>query len=256
MVTKVVITDNTNASIKYLSNLKNFENGKEYCFKEGTNIIVGENGCGKTTLLNLIRAYLLVDFNECSLGHFNANINKLHGFDDNLLDGVGVYADYERNTFRLSHSGEKEKTQATLDSLDNFREHFSQLHSSTGEGVFVAIRSLFNLMFGKDTKLKFDYKQPKLVENYPKYVEYVDSHTIKGNRFTILMDEPDRNLSIDNLLQVKKILTTDRPDTQLIVVVHNPLLIAALSKNPNVNIIEMTEGYVDKIKDTIKKVMQ
>ena len=256
MIEKVVITDNTKTPIRYISKLKNFENGKEYCFKAGTNIIVGENGCGKTTLMNLIKAYLLVDFNECSLGMFNSNITKLFGFNSNLLDGADVYADYKRNTFRLSHNGEKERAQVSLDSIENFRECMAQKHSSTGEGVQVAIKSLFNLMFGKDAHLSFDYKQPKLVENYPKYIEYVTSHTIKGDRYTILMDEPDRNLSIDSLLQIKGILSHDRPDTQLIVVIHNPLIIAALSKNPNINIIEMTEGYVDKIKDTIKKVMQ
>ena len=61
MVTKVYIKDNSNSPVRYISELDNFKNGTQYTFKEGINVIVGENGCGKTTLLNLIRSYLLVD---------------------------------------------------------------------------------------------------------------------------------------------------------------------------------------------------
>ena len=65
MVTKVYIKDNSNSPVRYISELDNFKNGTQYTFKEGVNVIVGENGCGKTTLLNLIRSYLLVDEKEC-----------------------------------------------------------------------------------------------------------------------------------------------------------------------------------------------
>lgn len=50
MVTKVVINNNEDTPIGYLSELKAFKNGKTYEFKPGVNIIVGENGCGKQDL--------------------------------------------------------------------------------------------------------------------------------------------------------------------------------------------------------------
>ena len=53
MVTKVVINNNGDTPIEYLSGLGAFKNGKTYEFKPGVNIIVGKNGCGKTTLMNL-----------------------------------------------------------------------------------------------------------------------------------------------------------------------------------------------------------
>lgn len=100
MVTEVYIRDNENTPMTYLSSLDNFKNGTKYEFKEGVNVIVGENGCGKTTLLNLIRAYLLIDDKDCDKGLYNSNINKLfrtYNDKDEMLDGVDVYADYERN---------------------------------------------------------------------------------------------------------------------------------------------------------------
>jgi predicted ATPase len=54
MVTKVIIKDNTKSPIYYLEDLPAFKNGKEFIFKEGVNIIVGENGSGKFTKIQRV----------------------------------------------------------------------------------------------------------------------------------------------------------------------------------------------------------
>lgn len=246
MITEVYIKNNKNAPIRYLCDLENFKNGTRYTFKEGVNIIVGENGCGKTTLLNLIRHYLIVGKTECDKGMFNGNINRLMCALENtkMFDGVDVYADYERNTFRLCHTNEISNSGAMKD-LNSFSTFVSQKTASTGEGVSIALTSLFNMMFSKGAKLKFDYTQfDKL---YPIYTKYVSKHKIKGNEWTILMDEPDRNLDINRIDEIKKVLSFHKEQTQIIAVVHNPLLIYSLTKNKEINFIEMTEGYIGKV---------
>ena len=256
MVYKVAIKDNTKSPIKYLPDLDTFKNGIEYTFKPGVNIIVGENGCGKTTLMNLIKKYLLVDFTECNRGSYGCNTDSLYNniFEKNkLLDGVEVYADYHKNTFRLSHAGEKNGQQA-LETFEDFGTMFTQKHSSTGESVLVAINSLFNYMFSKKAKLTFDYNQFK--ESDPLYLEYINKHRIEGDEWTILMDEPDRNLDIENINQIKSILSYHKEYTQIIAVVHNPLLIYTLSKNKDINFIEMTEGYIHKIQSIIRTLVK
>jgi len=256
MITKVVINNNEDTPIRYLSELKAFKNGKEYEFKPGVNIIVGENGCGKTTLLNLIRKYLLVDLSECSVGAFNSNINELFPSlidHSRILDGVEVFADYRRNTFRLCHAGERKHNDEVFADEHSINEFFGQKCASTGEGVLRSLESLFARIFGKGARLTFDYTQLK--EVYPQYMKYIHDHVIDGDEWTILMDEPDRNLDIENIGQIRGILDIHKLHTQIIAVVHNPLLICALAKNPDVNFIEMTRGYVNKVKRLVKELV-
>lgn len=91
---------------------------------------------------------------------------------------------------------------------------------------------------------------------YNKYYNYTKEHTIEGNEYTILMDEPDRNLSLKNIQSIKDILSFHKPNTQIIAVIHNPLLIYSLSKNKDLNFIEMNRGYIKKIKIEIETLLK
>ena len=253
MVTKVVIKDAKKSTVGYISDLKNFKNGTEFNFNPGVNIVVGENGSGKTTLMKLIERYLMVGYMRCERGKFNSNVKRLYGYGGAMLDGVDVFADYTRNTFRLSHAGEM-KGEEAMGSMSDFSRLVTQSSSSTGEGVVVALNSLFNYMFGKDAELFFDYNQFKYTA--PKYYDYIKEHQSSGDEWTVLMDEPDRNLSLENIGQIKSILSFHKPQTQIIAVIHNPLLIYSLSYNKDVNFVEMSRGYVNKVRKEVDKLIK
>lgn len=120
----------------------------------------------------------------------------------------------------------------------------------------IALSALFNDLFSKEAKLTFDYEQFKDEKKYNDYYEYIQKHMIDGDEFTIFMDEPDRNLSLENMKQISGILSFHKPDTQIIAVIHNPLLIYNLSNNKDVNFIEITEGYVEKVRKEVEELLK
>lgn len=47
----------------------------------------------------------------------------------------------------------------------------------------------------------------------------------KDFEYTILMDEADRNLDVDNIMDLYNVLSFHKPQTQIIAVIHNPALV-------------------------------
>lgn len=75
----------------------------------------------------------------------------------------------------------------------------------------------------------------------------------QNKRKSSIFKEPDRNLDIDNIMDLYKVLSFHKPQTQIIAVIHNPALIYKLSKLDCVNFIEMTKGYLKKITGFMNK---
>lgn len=250
MVTKIKINDNSNAPLNYLADVPNFANGSEFAFKPGVNIIVGRNGSGKSTLLKLIKKYMLVDFQESDA----KQTSELFDMSGKLLDGVSVYGDYKIKTYSMVHQDELNSGKGNdyiLSSTETFGTAYWHMHSSTGEGMLISLSSLFKEVFVD----KKDSSFPKI--DNKEYESYMLEHTDKGisnNEVTILLDEPDRNLDIDNIDEIKGILSYHKENVQIIATIHNPLLISILSANSDVNIIEMTEGYVSQINSIIQTI--
>ena len=264
MIEKIKITDNEDAPFWYLKNLSTFKNGTEYKFADGVNILVGENGCGKSTLLGLIKKYLMVEYEWCDKGAYNSNIRgvykKISIFDKEreFFNGVEVFADYDNNTFNLVPFEQRHSGSGFIDAdhpIDlgrNLALQFEFNEMSKGQQMNLAIYSLFEKMFSKDAILKFDYEGT--YSEYPEYLEYISKHRVDSKRtWTVLMDEPDCSVDIEKLKELYGVLSYNKPHVQLIAAVHNPFLILKLSKVKGVNIIEMSKGYINKIKKQINE---
>jgi len=264
MIERVNITNNEDAPLHYLKDLPAFKNGTEYRFVDGVNVLVGENGCGKSTLLALIKRYLMVEYEWCDKGAYNSNIRnvfKKMSFTEGLsglYNGVEVFADYDNNTFNLVPFEQRHGNCGFIDfdhPVDlgrNLALQFDFQEMSKGQQMSLAIYSLFEKMFSKDAVLKFDYAGT--YKEYPEYLEYIDKHKIDSKQtWTVLMDEPDCSVDIEKLKELYGVLSYNKPHVQLIAAVHNPFLILKLVKAKGVNIIEMSKGYVNKIKKQINE---
>jgi hypothetical protein len=234
-------------------------------FKPGVNIICGENGTGKTSIIKILR---LLTF----------TVDTFHSDFPNILPGeylkkimypdTGVpfqrtevpfmlEADYSYSTFNL-------RTLSLLTDLSSDIETFEQyvhfMGSSGGERTLHVLSKLFDTMFnGKDDFLQFPISS---IESYDsqfktKYLSYFMEHHIPGTQriFSVLMDEPDLSLDIHNMSSLYDILSVPRDDTQIIAVVHNPLLLYRLSQlHKPPHFIETSLGYIGDIIHYIDKV--
>lgn len=276
MIRSVTVRDARCAPYSYVADIPALKEGTTIEFKPGINIIVGANGCGKSTLIKTIATYLLCG-NGCMKTPTGYNavgdaVNDRHLWDptesEKLLDGVDVAHDYNGVAFILRNSYEMENGDALRD-MDSFVSAYKRRVSSMGENTMFSIQTLFDVMFADKgvEYLAFPVANLKKImdnagdvwkERIRQLLQYykrnqVTDLTPEDFQYTVLMDEPDRNLDIYNLDQVADILSQDKEMTQLIATVHNPLLIARLSQKPNVNIIEMTEGYVNAVHTEIYK---
>lgn len=264
MITSIKIENNKRTPFEYLPNLKTFRNSAEFVFKPGVNVVIGKNGSGKSTLLNLIAKYTFCERSMCSeIPRDALSFPHIFGDEDNVLDGVRIQSDYIGKVFRLLPHMEMEQDDI-LDNIHSFSSYLNGIRGSSGEKGACAINSLFNLMFsqsdyafpiaelkefGKSVNTLWEGRIDSLMGYYKKnHVKVQES----DYEYTILMDEPDRNLDIDNIMQVYGVLSFHKPQTQIIAVIHNPALIYKLSKLDCVHFVEMTEGYLEEVVNFIK----
>lgn len=265
MLQKVLIKDNTNLPLSYAKKIKAFKTGTEYNFKPGINIIVGPNGSGKSTLINMLRLFFWCSSSMESKfpdGLDMMDQDRLFNDDNSLRDGIEIKSDYSLKVFSLKPYKDFKRDNG-FSNFSNFSLMASSMRASVGEGTLLSLKALFNLIFNKEQDYKFVALEIKNEINhindlwktrFTNLYEYYKKNQIKPkeNEVTILLDEPDRNLDILNIDDVYGILSFHKPQTQIIASIHNPILIYKLSKNKDINFIELETGYFDKVREIIK----
>lgn len=262
MIHSIKINNIDNTIINYLQDITFFQKNKEITFDKHINIIVGNNGSGKSTLLKIIEKYLLIGNLQSEI----KNIDNLIGFNSiEKINNIEVNGDYYMNNFKFSHVKDLLSRGFQAQTSSEFVNVYNDMNTSTGESIISQIYSFFEIIFSNKVKPIFPLNDIKrmsedtktnLSEKYKLYLEYIEKNkkeiTNKEYICTLLLDEIDRNLDMNNINQIYPIFETVKEDTQLIAVVHNPIIIYKLSKLDYVNIIETSEGYVNLIKETIE----
>jgi predicted ATPase len=261
MIYELKIKNPNKSAFKYIGT-DGFNLPKTIKFKKGKNIIVGENGSGKSTIINILAFYLFCSKSEYSkLPIDSLSFNHyFHYSSNNFSDGINVAANYNICTYKMLLEDDKQKSNSIMDSFRNFANTAFAAKLSSGQNTIRSIKSLFDIMFSGE-HFNFDksiLKRKDLNDYWIKKLEELSNYFLKNQRnenapiYSVLMDEPDRNLSIDNILEIKTIFEIDKDNEQIIATIHNPLLIYHLSKNSNINFIELTPGYVKKVRDCVK----
>lgn len=264
MIQSVKIKDNKNIPLEYASELDSFSNGTEYKFKKGINIIIGKNGCGKSTLIKLISMFTLCEKSMCSKLPYNIlQLRNLFpiAIQDNghIKDGIEIKSDYLGVVYNYFIAKELDND-SILSSSHNLYSYMDSMSSSTGEGMTSMLYRLFDYSF-KNKNIHFPINEIKenvekvneyWANNLKQLLDYYEQNRIKIDKkdfaYTFLLDEPDRNLDISRIGELYNILSYQKEYTQLICVIHNPILIYKLSKLDYINFIEMSPDYLNEVK--------
>lgn len=234
-------------------------------FKKGLNVIIGENGSGKTTLIKM-----LMDYTFCWSGRTNLelgleskdSVHQLFNLDE-FYSGIIVKNDYRLKVFKTIQNSDI-KHHEQLNNIDFFERALTANKKSDGENQLYSISKTIKEMFSTNVSTNFDVLDNQNIndkwKNYCNRIkQYIKDNSINETEdnyaVTFMMDEPDRNLDVNNIKQIHTILSNPKDNGQIIVTLHNSLLIYSLLKMPNINIIELTKGYKDKIIKTINELL-
>lgn len=260
MITSVSIIDNKNLPLGYSHKVEALKNGTKFNFINGINIIIGKNGSGKSTLIKNIASYLLCKNSYYSKLPNFATFGEALKMDDlfdrtALKDGMKIECDYAGVVYNYISCQSKELNY----DYTAFSNRFMCGNKSVGERIRYEVYSLFNCAFEnknvqfpiEDIKSKITTSNDYWKDRFTNLLKYYEENRLKIDEsefaYTFLLDEPYRNLDIDNIEDLYKILSYKKEMTQLICVIHNPILIYKLSKLKHINFIELTDGYLEMI---------
>ena len=218
-ISKILFDGNVDEN-SYLNNLpviKYLKKEKEISFSSPVTFFVGENGTGKSTLLEAIAV---------AFG-FNAE------------------------------GGSKNFTFSTNDTHSLLCEHIEiAKRRFAKDGFFLRAESLYNVATNIDEMDKAPSFDPFVIESYGGVSLHNQSHgesfmSIIKNRFfgngIYILDEPEAALSLNRLLTLmSEINELVKNDSQFIIATHSPILLAF----PNAQILEFNEDGIKEVSYT------
>jgi len=238
--------------------------GRKFEFTPGLNIIFGENGSMKTSLLKTMAAYCGIERGGWSnisepgklaannVGHFPYVWRKYApGKSDATVEWDGTPTFYNdsdtvnKNDTSFFYSSDSQ----SADGLTSEAEQMDILAARPSSGQFrihkinkimQAIQHPPNLLVVPPT---IQDKHRALME-----VEYIKSLPRNG-KITLLLDEPEKALFLPKQLELFNALQQLAKNFQVIIVTHSPFVLFL----KDVNLIDLTPGSSKLCRDLIKK---
>lgn len=223
----------TNLSFEYIKTLPFFQNTKSLSFKPGINIIFGQNGTGKSTILSML---------ALSLASKQGGISKVTG---------SWLTDTYKKGYQVSHDGQPilycdTKTdvgliggQAAFDD-DFMSAGVSAITRKASSGLTTLSRLepvLKVLLHDEPMPTKIEGNQNHIIGSIP-----------EGQK-TIIIDEPESGLSyiVQSNLFPKLIDGAKRNNIQLIMASHSPFILGY--PEDEIHYIEMEPGFLNNTKN-------
>jgi energy-coupling factor transporter ATP-binding protein EcfA2 len=233
----------------------------EFNFTPGFNCFFASNGAGKSVALKFLKSFVGIE-NAGWSGIVNPDrlaSNRLP-FGYTGLTPENVYAHVEwdgspcfynagdisvSNTFFYQNVGQSE------DGITTEKEQFDALVNKPSSGQY---------RLQKINKILDMVKKnvPNILEIPSKYqhkgdvryqIDYIQSLNSQG-RITLLLDEPERSLSLPKQKRLLDVLLEFSEEMQIIVACHSPFVL--FLPQEKVNIINVEPGYYEECKELFK----
>jgi len=254
MIERLTISDNDDLIISWWKDVKTLKNKKIFTFKPGINIIIGKNASGKSTLLMLLARHF-----HCEQGGIsyltNHSMYELFGFDEKkTYKGYEIKHDgqpvgYYNPDKEIGVSGGAFDDDFMDDAIKSlFTRQFSQ-GQKTIRNINNITKKLSNTNGVKCSMNKNSVNDiwVKKIENSYKLLN--QGKTLKPSQKTILLDEPERSLDLENEIVFFSLLEKIKDKYQIIIATHSPFAFFI----SDAHYIEITKGYRNLIKKQIKE---
>lgn len=252
-----------------------FIGNRKFEFSDGINLIVGNNGAGKSVILNTLKAYTGIETGGWT--KFNSPQTLGCGRLNGPTDFPHAYATYSPanckarviwdGTPTLFNNGDLKTSEVLLflnfqqfgdgiTSSDDLEKQLTQFPSA-GQYRAMKINKIINLLndgapkYTKDDipryKDDIDNYYAKREWDYWQYINKLYNDTFGKGNTTVLLDEPERSLSYVKQKDFFLNILPTQLNTQVIIATHSLYALFC----PNANIIEMENGYISGLKDAI-----
>lgn len=240
MIYKLDIRDPKKTPFNWLHRVDALKDPRVFEFQPGLNILWGGNGSGKTTVISMLATMF-----HCRQGNqpvvTQTSLNELYGRNkDETMSGVLV----EHDGQGVRHYNPSHTTGIMYGRIDDDFAHEGLLNlasekASAGQdtvGRFTPI--IWEVALGVVPKLRWTLSKGSVNGLYQDRLtraeEFLKANREKGQP-TILLDEPDRNLSLGTQINIWEFIRAYSDEVQIIVASHS---IFALDI-PDANYIEM-----------------
>ena len=255
--------NNMIGSIKILNGfatqLPGFYPGRTFEFGEGVHALFGSNGSGKSSVLKMIKAYSAVekggwsrigDIVALGVTHQNqfpyAYRTYSPGQSDCVVDWDGSPSFYNDGDVKIDQwAWFSNNSILSEDGMTTEEEQMQFLIDKPSSGQY------------RMTKLN---KLLNLAENPPDLTKYVSGHPaqtaesnyirtlLRNGKPTLILDEPERALSLPKQLELFKLLVSLTDRYQIIIATHSPFVLY----EPGIKIHQIQEGYAEECLNIIQ----
>lgn len=251
----------------YAAELPFFKGKRELNFKPGLNILFGPNGCGKSTVLQILARTMCASQGGVSViteAAVQDGVDMFRGFGENrkpMRSKVGLQVEHDGQPLVFCDPRASVGLlggQLDEDFLEAGINEAQQLNrASHGQQSLARSNVALGVLFGK---LKFPTEVPSRLNRkrvndvWLKALDILDAQmrpSIPTGQRTVLLDEPEANFSLAWQVRLWEVL--ERPEVadnfQVIVASHSPFAVGI----KHANYIDFVDGFRQECEGSLRK---